>query len=526
MEIADEVERLKKRFRELSEESQEEIPGTRELAAGLEKIVAHIDDSGIDDEARFAMVLGGLSSLLEFVAPDGGAGGGSTTENGDSQAPEGLQQFVETFRNEAGKRIQGLSISLMGIFGDVGSDEALEQSTDHLHAIRGGAAMLGLEDVAALAAEMENTLVTGRKVDPAEREWPTQTLLRGFALLDVAVESDPLAIDDEDLDDIIDELRHAATQVDPSVPPPPPPAPPADTTGDSENENGSEGVGDTDGPTDDDSRETKAAPGADEAATNLEQPILIVDDVDTIAASVGFILSELEVPIEVASNGEQAMQMLQENPFSLVISDVDMPRMDGIALTRMIRSTEELNQLPVILLTSLDHPEERQSGMEAGATDYIIKGAIGGGELLRRVQDLLEVAPVVERAKRRKTRRILVAEDAETVAASIAFVLSEGPFEITLAANGKEALRKLKKDTFDLLITDMQMPYMSGIELVTELRSNRELPRLPIVMLTSVDDQEAIANAADAGVDRYLLKGEVAGGKLLSIVEELLAKGN
>ncbi len=508
MDIADKVERLRERVRTLSDGEESDIPGTSELAAGLDKIVDHVNNGAITDRDRLAVILGGLSSLVDLLEP-GAESEPLKPEHGDAgESAEGLDQFVETFRNEAGKRLQGLSISLMGIFGDVGSEEALEQSTDHLHAIRGGAAMLGIDDVAELSAEMENMLLTGRKLDPEQRQWPTQTLLRGFSMLDEAVDADPLAVQSEDLDEVIGELRRAAARVD---------------------ETGGHAGGDGDGgseETGDDSRKTPPAQSGKTRTkeSNLEQPILIVDDVETIAASVGFILAELEVPIEVASNGEEAMQMLQAEPFSLVISDVDMPRMDGIALTRMIRSTDGLNQLPVILLTSLDHPKERQAGMEAGATDYIIKGSIGGGELLRRVQDLLEVAPVVERSasRRHKTRRILVAEDAETVAASIAFVLSEGPFEIILASNGKEALRKLKKDSFDLLITDMQMPYMSGIELVTSVRANSELAGLPIVMLTSVDDNEAIAEAADAGVDRYLLKGEVAGGKLLSITEELL----
>ena len=68
----------------------------------------------------------------------------------------------------------------------------------------------------------------------------------------------------------------------------------------------------------------------------------------------------------------------------------------------------------------------------------------------------------------------------------------------------------------------MQMPYITGTELVETLRTDEELTELPVIMLTSVDDQQMAAEAFDAGVDRYLLKGEIAGGKLLSVVEELL----
>lgn len=501
-----ELEQLRGRFRDLAG-SDAAIPGADDVAVGLEKIATHLQDGEFDGDERLALIVRGLSSLAEFLEFEPGADDEQTPSGEEGESQEGLEQFVASFRQEAGKRIQGLSISLMGIFGEEGSDEALEQSTDHLHAIRGGAAMLGLEDVADLAAEMENTLVTERKHDLDDREWPTKTLLRGYALLEEAIDADPLEVADG-ADEVIDRLRSVTNTARPSTAP---------------QEDGEEDV----------SRETTASeaeeldeesdePQLGAEPSTLEQPILIVDDIETIAASVGFVLSELDVPIEVASHGEEALQMLQDKPFSLVISDVDMPRMDGIALTRMIRSDDELGQLPVILLTSLDHPEERQAGMEAGATDYIIKGAIGGGELVRRVEELLEVAPVVERTAQRTKRRILVAEDTETVAASIAFVLSEGPFEIVLANNGKEALRRLDDESFDLLITDMQMPYVDGNELVTTVRADDDLSDLPVLMLTSVEQQDLVNKAARAGVDRYLRKGDVAGGKLLSIVNEML----
>ncbi len=519
MDFQDQVEELASRFAELADE-EEEFPGMEDFAVGLSKIADHLhENGGTMDELRITMILNGLSSLAHLLGNHDGETSSNLNETqvispedlariSDPEdhsepvdqtqvATVGLEQFVETFRSEARKRIQGLSITLMNIFGEEGNEEAMEHTADHLHAIRGGAAMLSLKDVADLAESMEQVVLAKKKATPGNRNWPTKTLLRGFALLQDAVDADPLRLDNDHAPAVIEHLRRAA------------------------NPDGSDQRPATD------TMELHAAKFNDAisekvAPQNLEQPILIVDDVDTIAASVAFILSELEVPIEIANHGEEAMQMLKERPFSLVISDVDMPRMDGIALTRMIRATEETRQIPVILLTSLDHPEERQAGMEAGATDYLIKGTIGGGELLSKVEDLLKAAPFVKRDVEAKTRRILVAEDTETVAASIAFVLSEGPFDIVLATDGKDALRMLKKTTYDLLITDMQMPYMSGTELVEAVRKDQDLQSLPVVMLTSVSEKDAMARAAEAGVDRYLIKGEIAGGKLLSVVDELL----
>lgn len=510
METQHRIDRLRGRFQELARRGGDDLSGAHELAAGLAKMTTDLAVRDVDDPERFEAVVQGLSKLADFLEENCESAAGDEVGAGapsDDDATEGLDQFVATFRKDAGNRIQGLSISLMGIFGDECNDEALAQSVDHLHAIRGSAAMLGFEDIAELAAEMENLLATRAKLEVEDWEWPTKSILRGYALLEMAIDADPPGLKPGEGEGLVEQLRSATAEL--------------------------KAIGDGAEP-DRVSRETPvvddAADSAEESAPaaesktdrQLEQPILVVDDVETIAASVGFILSELEVPIEVASDGKEAIQMLNQKSFSVVISDIDMPRMDGITLTEMIRADDRLCELPVILLTSLDSTEQRERGKQAGATDYIIKGSIGGGELLRRVRELLDEAPVVQRREPQRKRHILVAEDTETVAASIAFVLSEGPFEIMLATDGKDAMRRLQEERFDLLITDLQMPYMNGIELVETLRSRSGLDELPVVMLTSVEDEQERAAAMDAGVDRYMIKGEIAGGRLLSEVESLL----
>ena len=89
----------------------------------------------------------------------------------------------------------------------------------------------------------------------------------------------------------------------------------------------------------------------------LEQRILVVDDVETIAASIGFVLSELDVPVDVVTDAREALRMLHERPYSLVVSDVSMPGMDGVELVNAMREDDILRDVPVVLLTQLDKPD-------------------------------------------------------------------------------------------------------------------------------------------------------------------------
>lgn len=485
--------------------------------------------------AHLLALIHGLESIADYLThADTERETAPAQPTAPANAFAGLQQFIAAFRKEAQKRLAGLSISMMEIFDEQNSAPALEQSAGHLHAVRGGAAMLGLTDIAELAATMEQLMVTMARIDATDRIWPTQTLMQGYALLRDAADNEDARIDTAASSTIITHLRHClaelakitsfseksspatvtapATITASTTTPVSAPAPAAvlrtALPGDSE--------------------ESTPENNTDHAQPDIkdfEQRILIVDDIDTITASVGFVLSDLDVAIDVAHDGLMALKMLREQPYSLIISDVAMPNMTGLELTRAVRNDEQLKHLPLILLTSLSRPEERQAGLDAGATDYIIKGEIGGGALIGRVEELLKVAPFVASRNDVQNWKILVAEDTETVAASIAFVLSEGPFDITLAHDGQDALRQLQHRSYDLLITDVQMPRMDGLELTRAVRAQKALQHMPIIMLTSLDADDDRDRGLAVGVDRYLIKGEIAGGKLLSMMNALLTTG-
>src|SRR2546430_8377676 len=79
--------------------------------------------------------------------------------------------------------------------------------------------------------------------------------------------------------------------------------------------------------------------------------------------------------VRVAADGMEAWLLLQSQPCDLLVSDVQMPRLDGFELTQQIRADQRLKQLPVILVTALASREDRERGMKAGADAYIVKSA-------------------------------------------------------------------------------------------------------------------------------------------------------
>jgi len=140
------------------------------------------------------------------------------------------------------------------------------------------------------------------------------------------------------------------------------------------------------------------APRARRAAVRDHRPatdrrrIVVVDDALIVRELQRGILERAGFDVRVAGDGQQAIALLAEEPSDLVVTDVEMPRMDGFALTEAIRSHPTLANVPVLIVSSLSSDADRQRGLDAGADGYIIKSSFDEGSLLQAVNRLLGTA--------------------------------------------------------------------------------------------------------------------------------------
>src|SRR5467141_1570308 len=113
--------------------------------------------------------------------------------------------------------------------------------------------------------------------------------------------------------------------------------------------------------------------------------VLVVEDDLRLAATLDRMLAAEGHDVEVAGDGNAALQRARERPFDLVVLDIMLPGLDGIAVCRRLRST---GSVPILLLTALGGTEERVRGLDSGADDYLVK-PFAYQELLARVRALL-----------------------------------------------------------------------------------------------------------------------------------------
>jgi two-component system chemotaxis sensor kinase CheA len=133
----------------------------------------------------------------------------------------------------------------------------------------------------------------------------------------------------------------------------------------------------------------------DQGERNVPQrgTILVVDDALTVRELERSILERAGYEVRTAGDGMEALARLAEQPADLVLTDVEMPRMDGFALTEAIRAHPVLANVSVLILSSRSSEEDRQRGLDVGADGYIVKSAFDETTLLGAVQRILGRRP-------------------------------------------------------------------------------------------------------------------------------------
>lgn len=114
--------------------------------------------------------------------------------------------------------------------------------------------------------------------------------------------------------------------------------------------------------------------------------ILVVDDDQAILKYLYRALTRFEYTVITAENAEEALSKLPELEVNLIISDIDMPGMNGNELCQVIREREDLDYIPIILLTALSSVDDLATGLVSGADDYLTK-PVRLEELLRKIQE-------------------------------------------------------------------------------------------------------------------------------------------
>ena len=253
--------------------------------------------------------------------------------------------------------------------------------------------------------------------------------------------------------------------------------------------------------------------------------ILVADDSALIHRHTLPILEEAGYDVVSAFDGAEALELVDERKPDLVITDVEMPKCDGYTVCKTIKercADGQLAPTPVIICSALGEAADLERGFDAGADDYLVKPA-APDDFTSRIRSLLSTFGLDPGQR----ERILVADDSPAIRHLIADALGRQGFAVTVADDGQAALELARPqgggDKFDMIITDYDMPRMTGFELVHALKRDPKLRDIPTLMLTARDTRRDQAQMRAVGLTSYLVK-PFSVDKCVAIVERVLAE--
>jgi two-component system, sensor histidine kinase and response regulator len=248
--------------------------------------------------------------------------------------------------------------------------------------------------------------------------------------------------------------------------------------------------------------------------------VLIVDDNATNRKILEEMLRNWSVETVLAPNGAEALALIFEaartdHPFDIALLDVHMPEMDGFELADKIRGALDVQQPTILMLSSADHGTdiERARGLKVNA--YVVKPVLQadlfaaiaralGGSAPRRPGR--EAAQPIRKAE--QALRVLLAEDNRVNQRLAIHLLERAGHTVVLAETGVAAIDAFTRETFDLILMDLQMPEMGGIEATGEIRKleAKEGRRTPIIALTAHAMQGDRERCEQASMEGYVSK--------------------
>lgn len=227
--------------------------------------------------------------------------------------------------------------------------------------------------------------------------------------------------------------------------------------------------------------------------------ILAVDDSKSALFALEKLLKSKTTTVVTASDGIEGQAALKMERFDLVITDVDMPNLNGLDFCKWIKTTPETVDIPVIILSSRESDYDIENGFRVGADAYVPK-ALAAKELVSRIEDVMHKSTYVKR------KTILVVEDSKSIRGFLRGGLESEGFQVVLAEDGVDALRLLQSSSPDLILVDLHMPNMGGAELCLKLLGQEKYKGLPIIVMSSMHDKPVVQRLIQEGVSAFIAK--------------------
>jgi CheY-like chemotaxis protein len=255
--------------------------------------------------------------------------------------------------------------------------------------------------------------------------------------------------------------------------------------------------------------------------------ILLIEDEEKVSRFIVKGLTAERYAVDTASDGKRGLELVQTYNYDLIILDLMLPEMDGFEVARRLKERKN-NSTLIMMLSSAGDSGDGARCRQLGISIHLLK-PISPSDLLKAIGQLLargaemptvDTSAVADAAN--PPKRILLAEDNPTNRTLALKILERRGHHVLVAENGKEAVDLLERTSVDLVLMDVQMPVMGGLEATRLIRERERVTgrHLPIVAMTAHAMKGDRERCIEGGMDDYISK-PIDSGKLLKLVDRI-----
>lgn len=275
----------------------------------------------------------------------------------------------------------------------------------------------------------------------------------------------------------------------------------------------------------------------------MKKILIIEDDLILLNLLKGKIIKTGYNVISV-EKGSLALKTIEEEKPDLILLDLFLPDMNGLAILEEIRNDAPINSIPVIIISNSGEQFELSKAQKLGIADYLIKTEFDPQEVMDKVNNFFsQNFPQGQNAEKEETQnasyenqaidystnskiKVMIVEDDKFLRELISQKIVKEGMDIVLATSAEEAEVAVKKEKPTIILLDIILPGQNGLDFLKMIKSVPALSDIPVIILSNLGEEKERETAKNLGVKRFLVKAMYTPNEIMKEIKKVLEESH